>query len=103
MDTMESCETQAKRVGNSPAALKRRLLECVLVLRRDMREAFTLGSHFDFATKRLYPHGGNFYLQWRLRLKPKDPESYKNQQTNRGIVTVEYLNDERSESCQSLM
>lgn len=80
-------ETQAKFVGDSPKLLKKMLLESKETLDKEIRKKFAKPK-FDFDNKRLVSEDGTIALEWRVRLKPNSPESYKNQQTSRGITVL---------------
>lgn len=83
-------EQAAVTLSNDRKQLRKRFAETVSVLRRDRYAKFFQREHqrFDFEAKRLYGHSG-FYLQWKLRPDPDSPESYENQQTSIGTVTLE--------------
>lgn len=74
----------ALAVGESKAALRRRLQEARSVLAPAAGRRFGKGT-FDFAGKRLVGENG-LVLQWRIRQHPELPISYDNQQTRCGIV-----------------
>lgn len=77
-------ERAALALASDPAALRRRLQEARSVMTD--RKRFGKGR-FDFAGRRLI--GDNsLALQWLTRLEPDQPESYRNQQTNRGCVIL---------------
>lgn len=85
-------EQLALELANDRKRLRARLNETVGVLRKDRYAKFFQRDcqRFDFEAKRLYGYGG-FYLQWTLRLQPDQPESYENQQTSVGTVTLEHV------------
>jgi hypothetical protein len=71
--------------------LQKRLNEARSVLTREAKGLFTPGT-FDFASKSLISNDGKYKLQWELRRHPELPESYENQQTNRGDVVFKENN-----------
>lgn len=81
-------QQQAEFIGNSKKHLRRELTEarqCLSSQYRNLFKDFT----FDFDNRRMV--GNGVCLQWRIRLNPDQPESYLNQQTSRGVVTLEPL------------
>ncbi len=88
-----SNEQDALEVGANKKELLKRLRWTVGVLNSRYSKFFRrVYQQFDFDQKRLYGFDG-FYLQWRLRLNPDEPESYENQQTSIGVVTLEHERD----------
>jgi len=83
MNTSEN-EKKALALASDPAALLKRLQEARSVLTD--RRRFGKGR-FDFAGRRLIGSNG-LALQWRTRMEPDQPESYRNQQTTRGCVIL---------------
>ena len=84
MDT----ESLAVEVGNNRKHLLARLRETVHVLNGSYHKFFQCQhQRFDFDHKRLYGSDG-WFLQWQLRPNPEQPESYENQQTSVGCVTL---------------
>lgn len=83
-----SDEARARLVGDDPEALLWRLKDCVSCLSKGTRTKLA-HAKFDFENKRLV--GDGVALQWKLRERPDDPVSYRNQQTNIGIVVVELV------------
>ena len=63
-----------------------RLMSAKSVLKSQYRIQFK-SPKFDFDTKRLYGDNG-YYLQWKLRDEPNEPQSYTNQQTSMGTVQL---------------
>lgn len=83
-----SNEMKALVIGNNHELLKARLLEAKDVLKKSHRDKFTKKSKFDFPNKRLVSDDGTLALQWKLRNHPDKPESYHNQQTSCGKVSL---------------
>lgn len=79
-------EKLALEVGNSRTALRKRLQVARGVLIGHFNRQFGRGR-FDFANKHLIGDNGLF-LQWQTRYYPDQPESYRNQQTSRGVVSL---------------
>jgi hypothetical protein len=77
-------ELRARELSMRPRLLRKRLEEARAVLTN--RKQFGK-SNFDFANKRLVGENG-LHLQWQTRQYPDQPESYENQQTNRGFVIL---------------
>ncbi len=75
-------------VANSKTKLKKRLMEAKAVLNDEAKKKFKTTT-FDFQNKRLI--GDGYSLQWKLRHRPEEPESYENQQTSVGTVVIEKL------------
>jgi len=73
----------------SKAALLRRLRQCKAVLRTEYRKRFSQ-EILDRENLRMISDDGKLRLQWRLRDKPGEPESYENQQSTVGSVSLEY-------------
>ena len=82
-----SVEDKARAVGESKSKLLKRLNSARSVLSPPLRKKFGKGT-FDFAKKRLISDDGKAALQWKVRDKPDEPESYNNQQTGVGSVSV---------------
>lgn len=82
---MTTNEEKAIALGNNRTKLRARLMGAKAVLDRGMALLFS-NNTFDFENKRLVSDSGRFSLQWRTRLRPHEPESYDNQQTNCGTV-----------------
>ena len=82
---MTSNEMEALKVCNNKILLKKRLMSARSVLVRELYGLFNKHT-FDFEQKRLVSSCGKYALQWRLRDKPNEPESYENQQTSIGGV-----------------
>ena len=81
-------EESARLIGKSKSLLKKRLLEARSVLTAYFRKEFSRFS-IDYEKKRMISWSGVYYLQWKVRPNPDKPESYENQQTNRGCVSCE--------------
>lgn len=91
---MES-ETLAIALSNDSDKLLARLRETVRVLNdRYVTQFRRKDQRYSFAEKRLYGING-FYLQWRLRDRPDEPETYENQQTSVGSVYLENVAEKR--------
>lgn len=85
---MLSCEEQAKAIGNDPKLLLKRFKESAFVCNGFLKKGATM--NFDEKT---YTSGdGKVVLEWSLRPFPDQPESYENQQTNRGTVGIRMRN-----------
>jgi hypothetical protein len=78
-------ETKALAVAADRKALHKRLQETRSCLTTEAKRGFGKGC-FDFEGRCLV--GNNFTLQWQMRQQPDEPESYLNQQTNRGTVVI---------------
>lgn len=76
---------QAVTIGASRKLLRKRFMEAKSVMSRGLARLFT-GAKLDFENKRFV--GKGYALQWALRNHPDQPESYHNQQTNRGDVSL---------------
>lgn len=90
METATLCpslerEALARRIMGSPARLLKRLLDAKACLTDELRTEFRVYG-FDVAEKRLYSATGRYFLEYRVRPRPDDPESYTNQQTSMGCV-----------------
>lgn len=84
-------EELAIAVGNDRKELRKRLMEARSVLNGRYHKFFQHKHlRFDFEHKRLLGFDG-WFLQWQIRLDPKSPESYENQQTSIGAVTLHNL------------
>lgn len=79
-------EQAAISLSQSKPRLLKRLKEAKSVLMLSYQRYFSQWR-FDFENKCLIGTDG-YRLQWLLRSNPNMPESYNNQQTNKGIVTV---------------
>lgn len=86
MTATQEKEAKALAIANSRKALRSRLMEAKAVLIDEIRKGFGKGR-FDFEQRQLVGDNG-YILQWKLRNYPDRPESYENQQTNRGIVVL---------------
>ena len=75
----------AAAVGASRLRLRKRFMEAKSVMSRGLSRLFA-GAKLDFENKRFV--GKGYALQWSLRRWPDQPESYHNQQTNRGDVSL---------------
>lgn len=75
----------AAAVGASRLRLRKRFMEAKSVMSRGLSHLFN-GAKLDFENKRFV--GKGYALQWALRNHPDQPESYENQQTNRGVVSL---------------
>lgn len=60
---------------------------------KEYRLLFGKGASFDFDNKRIVSSDGKLALQWMLRDRPDQPESYRNQQTNQGVVRLVKLKE----------
>jgi len=78
-------EAQAELVGANKRYLRMRLNEARQCLIKEYRDLPVM--RYDFEEKRLYL-GARYFLQWKTREYPDLPESYENQQTNRGNVEL---------------
>jgi len=83
MATICRSEMLARELGEDRKRLEKHLREMRSILRDQNKRRFGKGR-FDFATKTLI--GLNGRLEWRVRKNPDLPESYRNQQTNCGVV-----------------
>lgn len=85
---MQTPLMKAIALGDDPEALLDRLRETADFLESRLGTLFRpiKKCRFDFENKRLYSIEEELYLQWQLRCKPDEPISYRNQQTNRGVV-----------------
>jgi hypothetical protein len=79
-------ERAALELAADRKCLHQRLTEAKAVMTNQYRRLFGKGR-FDFANRRLIGEN-NLVLQWLPRMRPDLPESYTNQQTNRGVVVV---------------
>jgi len=95
-DWVKRYEDLSNAVGRNRIQLKSRLMHARAVLRREYRKYFT-SPVFDFEKKRLVGTDG-YALQWRVRERPDQPESYENQQTCIGTVVLVQLEEESEES-----
>jgi hypothetical protein len=82
---MTDNEMQAIALAGNPKRLHKRLLDAKAVLAAPMALKFK-NATFNYAKMQL--EGDGYILQWRVRRKPSEPESYNNQQTNRGDVVL---------------
>lgn len=83
-------ELESLDLAASKKRLKQRLNEAIPLLDRKLRAYFTAPT-FDFENRCLVSDCGNWKLQWKLRNNPNLPESYTNQQTNRGVVEFQKI------------
>jgi len=83
-------EQKAIEVGKDRKRLLKQLKETKAVLDRAYALLFSKNT-YDFENQRLVSDSGRFALQWRVRHKPDQPESYENQQTNVGTVVLVQL------------
>lgn len=79
-------EELALDLASSPKRLRARLNEARALLPTKQRRTFGKGT-FDPVARTLTGDNG-VILQWKLRQHADSPESYQNQQTSRGLVTV---------------
>jgi len=86
--SMTHNEELAAAVGASRLRLRKRFMEAKSVMSRGLSRLFK-GARLDFENKRFIGQG--YALQWALRRWPDRPESYENQQTNRGDVSLVQL------------
>ncbi len=86
---MLSNEEQALVLCADKKRLRAMLKESLATLATDVQKRFK-GATFDFLGARLV--GDGCALQWKPRPRPNEPESYGNQQTNRGCVVLVPLN-----------
>ena len=88
--TPETNEQLAMKIGNSATKLRQRLERAIGTMFAKDAARFTPRNRcrLDFENKRLYSTDGKLYLQWRLRDRPDLPDSYKNQQTSVGTVSL---------------
>lgn len=84
---MDTNEERALQIGANRIRLKKRLLEARSVLANEFRQRFKKYT-FDFENKRLVSSDNKLALQWQLRDRPNEPESYENQQTSVGSVLL---------------
>jgi hypothetical protein len=83
----QSNEQLAAAVGASKSLLRKRLNDAKSVLKTFLAREFSKPT-FDFANKRLLSNDKKLALVWQIRTRPDQPESYENQQTNRGTVSL---------------
>lgn len=81
-------EEMALKSVSTVGKLKARLYRARTVLSPNLQFDF---NKIDFANKFVPSSCGKYKLQWKLRDKPDQLESYENQQTTTGIVTLEKL------------
>jgi len=81
---------QALRIKNDKTLLTKRLREAKGVLKDIYKKRFSKNK-IDFENACMISDDGALKLQWILRSKPDKPESYNNQQTNRGLVVLEHV------------
>lgn len=81
-------ERLANTVGNDPKLLEYRLRQAYHVLLKEYRTGI---EKFSFEEKRLYLKGNKYFLQWQVREYPALEDSYSNQQTSIGNVTLEEI------------
>lgn len=79
-------EERAIALSNDPVLLLKELKSAKACLAREYIPFFKQAT-FDFERKRLNGTSG-YFLQWQLREHPHLPQSYENQQTNRGQVIL---------------
>jgi len=96
--TNNDIDQQAISFGNDKAKLKKRLNSAKFML-TDHYQQYFKKSKFDFEKKQLIGNGA-YALQWAVRMYPKAPVSYTNQQTSDGVV---FLTNAPSESAKKLM
>jgi len=82
-------ECLALAVAADKQALRERFDRFISVLTPAYRKLFLGRPTFDFENKRLIGTGG-YWLQWHTRNNPDAPESYENQQTSIGRVSLEH-------------
>lgn len=82
----ESPEDMAKAIGADRQLLLRRLLEARSMLKVEYRIMFQKYV-YDFDAKMITGADG-YSLRWKLREKPDEPVSYRNQQTSIGAVSL---------------
>jgi hypothetical protein len=82
-------EQLALALGGDKVALRRRLYEARALLSKWALAYFSPREvcAFDFEKKRLVGLDG-YYLQWQIRRNPDEPDSYENQQTSVGSVSL---------------
>lgn len=85
MQNRQTSEEMAIALSQDRKALRAYMMEMKSCLKAEYRAQFKR-PRFDFKQKRLI--GDGFYLQWTTRPEPDEPESYENQQTNRGSVQL---------------
>jgi hypothetical protein len=86
---MKTSEQLALELASDRKALLAELREASRMLNGRYHKFFQRKhQRFDFDNKRLYGFDG-FFLQWQLRHNPDAPESYENQQTSVGTVTLD--------------
>lgn len=83
---MTTNEQIASQRASNRKWLLNRLMSAKSVLKSQYRMQFK-SPRFDFDMKRLYGDSG-YYLQWKLRDEPNEPQSHENQQTNSGTVKL---------------
>ena len=85
---MQTSEELALNLAADKTRLLARMRESISVMYPKYAKFFQRKhQRFDFDAKRLNGFDG-WFLQWQLRQNPNAPESYENQQTSQGIVTV---------------
>ena len=82
-----TAEDKARHIGETPELLKELLLDTLTCYTKHVRDIFK-GAVFHFASKRLLAKDEEHALIWELRLEPDKPESYENQQTSLGRVSL---------------
>lgn len=88
MPVIGEMERRANIVGSDRKLLLRELRESRALLIKELRVLFNQ-YQYQFAERRLVSKTDpRITLQWQTRLNPSAPESYENQQTNRGIVKL---------------
>lgn len=93
MNRLESLATESVA---TPAKLRQRLNAARGVLTDAFRRIFK-DARFDFPNRRLLNLDGEYVLEWRVRMRPNEPEAYNNQQTSTGTVVLTNAKPEGSE------
>ena len=86
---MNDNEKEAKAFScvDTRAKLRKRINETKDCLVPEWRKLFR-NYVLDFDKRRATTRDGDYYLQWRIRPNPAQPESYSNQQTTNGTVIL---------------
>lgn len=84
---MQSLEDKAEAVGANSKSLLKQLNSAKSCLAVQWVKTFK-NARFDKENRRLISTCGCYALQWQLRNKPDEPESYENQQTSVGTVVL---------------
>lgn len=82
-----TAEDKARHIGETPELLKELLRDTVTMYTKPYRELFK-GAKFDFSRKCLWANDGQHAVVWDLRAYPDKPQSYRNQQTSLGRVSL---------------